>query len=185
MARLTRRHGKWALSLLPALLAVALIAGCGGDSKPPPPGTPSAAEFLIDQKVLDEQPKGSPEETLMNWWRSMQYNDFDGYLEQLSAPLRAERSQDKKAKGEIALVSGELVRAQPQVVNVEKAGNHATVFSRIAIRQPVGASRYTTSSTPQAFTLVREGGKWRIAEDFYVENRARIIEEALAAVKAG
>jgi len=169
--------------LLLIVVGAALLAGCGGDSKPPPPGTPSAAEFLVNEEVLAEQPKGSPEEALMTWWRSIQYNDFDGYLNELATPLRGQRERDKQARNELALVSGELNRAQPKIVHLQRSGNQATVFTRVESRQPVGATRYTTSSIPQAFTLTRQNGEWKIADDFYVKRRAQTIEEAIAAAK--
>jgi hypothetical protein len=160
------------------LASLVLVAGCGGESEPPPPGTPSAAEFLVDASLLNEQTKGSPEEALLLWWRSIQYNDLQGYLGNLTAPLRKQREAQPNFPRELALVSGELQRAQPQIGEVEESDGIATVYTRIESRVPVGSSDFTTSSSPQAFTLTREGKAWKVDDDFYVLNKAELIHKA-------
>ena len=161
-----------------AIAAVLAVTGCGGGSKPPPPGTPSAAEFLVESPEIAKQPKGSPQEGLMVWWRAIQYNDFNGYLEALSAPLRRKLEGDRQVREELSLVAGEATHSQPQVVNVQRSGDKATVFSRVETRTPVGATRFTTSSYPQAFSLVHEGDSWKIADDFYLNSRYKAIKKA-------
>lgn len=162
-------------------VAAALIgAGCGEGGDPPPPGEPSAAEYLITPADLRRQPDDSPQAALMEWWRSIQYNDFEGYVGALVAPVRAQRQASERAPRDLTLASGELIRSQPEIASVEENGNEATVYTRIETRQPIGATRFTTSSSPQAFTLVREGGEWRIADDFYVTNRANDIRKLLS-----
>ena len=161
-----------------------LLAGCGGGDDAPPPGTPSAAEYLLEPSDLAKAPKGSPQEALLIWWRSIQYNDYDGYLDSLAAPLRRQREADKQLRDGLTLVSGESIRSQPKVVNVQRSGDRATVFTRIETRTPVGSTRFTTSSYPQAFSLVQEGQDWKIADDFYVENRAKVINDAADAAAA-
>lgn len=166
-------------------IAVALVgAGCGDGGDPPPPGTPSAAEHLITPADLHRQPAGSPQESLLRWWMSIQYNDFEGYLESLAAPLRQQREADRAAPADLGLASGELVRSQPKITDTKLDKGTATIYTRIEARQPVGATQFTTSSTPQAFTLVREGGKWKIADDFFVESRADNIRKALKEARA-
>jgi hypothetical protein len=166
------------------VVAVALVAtGCGEGGDPPPPGTPSAAEYLLTPADIRRQPEDSPQAALMEWWRSIQYNDFDGYANALVAPLRAQREASDRARRDLTLASGELIRSQPEIADVREDGNETTIYTRIETRQPVGATRFTTSSSPQAFTLVREGGEWRIADDFYVTNRANNIRTVLNEAK--
>lgn len=163
------------------VVAVALVAtGCGEGGDPPPPGTPSAAEYLLTPADLRDLPQDSPQAALMEWWRSIQYNDFEGYVDVLVAPLRAQRLASDSARRDLALASGELIRSQPEIANVEEEEDQATIYTRIETRQPVGATRFTTSSSPQAFTLGREGGEWKIADDFYVTNRANDIRKVLS-----
>jgi hypothetical protein len=162
-----------------AVAAILAMAGCGGGANPPPPGTASAAEYLVTPAQLQRLPADSPQAALMRWWRSIQYNDFGGYADALSAPLRRQREQGDSGRSNLALASGELIRSQPKVTGSQESGGKATVYTRIESRQPVGASRFTTSSTPQAFTLVREGGEWKIADDFFVTNRAANIRKVL------
>lgn len=160
-----------------AVAAILIAAGCGGGGDPPPPGTASAAEYLVSAAEVDRQPADSPEEALMSWWRAIQYNDFDGYVSLLAAPLQSRRRASDAARRDLALASGELVRSQPKIDDAEETDGEATIYTRIETRQPVGATRFTTSSSPQAFTLVRQGGKWRLADDFYVTNRATNIRK--------
>lgn len=177
-------QGKILGTVVLALSSMLLALGCGGSSDPPPPGSPSAAEFLINASVIGEQPKGSPQEALLLWWRAIQYNDLGGYENALSAPLRNQREADKSFPDELQLVAGEAVHSQPKVESVEKGRGGATLFTRVETRQPVGASRYTTTSTPQAFTLVQEDGAWKIDNDFVVTHKAAEIEKALKAAEA-
>lgn len=156
-----------------------LLAGCGGGEDPPPPGSPSAAEFLITPAAVNAEPAGSPQRALLSWWRSIQYNDFEGYLAALAAPLRSQRQGDPRAQRDLTLVAGELIRSQPKISDVEEESSTATVFTRIETRQPIGATRFTTTSNPQGFTLVREGGEWKIADDYFVTSRANATRKAL------
>lgn len=162
-----------------AAAALISVAGCGGGD-PPPPGTPSAAENLLSLDTVHQQPAGSPEEALLQWWMHIQYNDLSGYLNDLAAPLRRQRAADEQTRRDLLLVSGDSLRSRPKFEEFKREGGSTTLYTRIETRQPVGASRFTTSGTPQAFTLIREGGdRWKIADDSYVLDRAAVIREAL------
>ena len=161
------------------LVAIIFVTGCGGGD-PPPPGTPSAAENLLSIAAVHRQPQGSPEEALLRWWMHIQYNDLTGYLNDLASPLRRVRESENQTRRNLLLVSGETLRSQPKFGDSQSEDGATTLYTRIDTRQPVGASRFTTSGAPQAFTLIREGGEWKIADDSYVLDRAGIIKEALA-----
>ncbi len=143
--------------------------GCGDGGDPPPPGTPSAAEYLVKPADVDQPAGGLAAAEPPALVESIQYNDFDGYLESLAAPLQSAGAEpDGAAAADLALASGELVRSQPKIDAPTVKDGAATIYTRIETRQPVGATSFTTSSSRQAFTLVREGGEWKIADDFYV-----------------
>jgi len=161
-----------------AAAALVSVAGCGGGD-PPPPGTPSAAENLLTLAAVHKQPAGSPEEALLQWWMHIQYNDLNGYLRDLAAPVRRQREADEQTRRNLLLVSGDSLRSRPKFEESLREDGATTLYTRIETRQPVGASRFTTSSTPQAFTLIREGGRWKVAEDAYVIDRAGVIREAI------
>jgi hypothetical protein len=165
-----------------AVVALFAVAGCGG-SDPPPPGTPSAAENVLSIAAVHRQPAGSPQQALLQWWMHIQYNDLHGYLTDLVGPLRAQREADEQTRRNLLLVSGDSLRSQPKLEESQREAGVTTLYTRIETRQPVGASRYTTSSTPQAFTLIREAGKWRVADDSYVLDRAAILRELLENAK--
>jgi len=164
------------------VVALLSAAGCGGGD-PPPPGTPSAAENLLTLAAVHRQPPGSPEEALLQWWMHIQYNDLHGYVNDLVGPLRALREGNEQTRRELLLVSGDSLRSQPKLEGSQREAGVATVYTRIETRQPVGASRFTTSSAPQAFTLIREGGQWKIADDSYILDRAAVIREAIENAK--
>jgi hypothetical protein len=166
------------LCAVAAAVALFVVTGCGGGD-PPPPGTPSAANNLLTLAKVHEQPHGSPEEALLQWWMDIQYNDLNGYLSGLAAPLRAQREADPRTRRNLLLVSGDSIRSQPKFEDSRRQAGTATLYTQIQTRQPVGASRFTTSSTPQAFALIRENGRWKIADDAYVLDRATIIREAV------
>jgi hypothetical protein len=163
-----------------AILAAWLVLGGCGDANPPPPGTPSAAENLLSPTEVLRAPSGSPEQALLRWWMHIQYNDLSGYFNDLAAPLRREREGEAGTRRTLFLVSGDSLRSQPKVLDVQREDGGTTLNTRIETRQPVGASRFTTSSSPQAFSLVRQGGEWKIADDSYVLDRAGVIRETLA-----
>jgi hypothetical protein len=164
------------------LVAILFAVGCGGED-PPPPGTPSAAENLLSLANVKQLPKGSPEQALMGWWMHIQYNDLIGYLNGLAAPLHRAREADATTKRNLVLISGESIRSRPKIIERQRENGRMTLYTRIETRQPVGASRFTTSSSPQAFTLVREGDEWKIADDSYVLDRAGIVREAIEKAK--
>jgi len=114
---------------------------------------------------------------------NIQYNDLQGYLSGLAAPLRQEREADPRTRHNLLLVSGDSIRSQPKLEDSRRQAGTATLYTQVQTRQPVGASRFTTSNTPQAFTLIRENGQWKIADDAYVLDRATIIREAVEATK--
>jgi hypothetical protein len=164
------------------VVALLFITGCGGGD-PPPPGTPSAAENLLTLAKVHEQPQGSPEEALLQWWMHIQYNDLHGYLSDMAAPLRRQREAEGRARRDLLLVSGDSLRSQPRFEESQRDAGVVTLYTRVETRQPVGASRFTTSSSPQAFTLIREGGQWVIADDSYALDRASVIREILESAK--
>ena len=43
------------------------------------------------------------------------------------------------------------------------------VFTKINYRQPAGARKYIVIEVPQAFKMVREGDRWRLLDDFFVQ----------------
>jgi hypothetical protein len=163
-----------------AALALFAVAGCGGGD-PPPPGTPSAANDLVTLAKIDEQKPGSPEKALLQWWMDIQYNNLGGYLGGMATPLRHQREADPRTRHNLLLVSGDSIRSQPKVEDSRRNAGTATLYTQVQTRQPVGASRFTTSNTPQAFTLVRENGQWKIVDDAYVLDRATVIREAVEA----
>jgi hypothetical protein len=165
-------------------IASALLGGCGNSPEPPPPGSPSASENLVTRHDIAATDPDSPGRALMTWWRSIQYAALPSYLESLSRPLRRELEGSGAAKGYLPLAASQLVRAKPKVSETEVDGNRATLYARVEIRVPLGSTRFQSSSSPQAFTAVREDGEWKIANDLYIQSQAQLVAESRKAAAA-
>ncbi len=151
--------------------AMSLLAGCGGGGAVTPQRIP-VNENLVTDGDIRAAAANSPQRSLLQWWRAVQYEDFPGYLELLSPSLRRQRTRSGRARLDLQLARGGFISAKPEVLSSDINGNRATVYTRINTRQPVGASRTYTISFPQAFSFVRENGSWGLADDLYIEQRA-------------
>ncbi len=118
----------------------------------------------------------------MTVWRAAQYDDLTGYLQSLTPVLRHERTRNGRAAIELQLAHGAFIPAKPAIVTAEIKGNQATC-NRIMVRQVIGASRTYTTSFPQAFTFARSNRSWGLADDGYVEQKAK--EVCAACISGG
>jgi hypothetical protein len=155
--------------LMFACAAAALVAGgCGEGELAPKRGLP-ANTVLVTQKDIAKYPPASPQRTLMSWWRAMQYTDGRGYLALLAKPLRTARQKDRLYRLQLPIIARQVDDAFPHITRVSIEDDRATVYTELEFRQLVGASDYATTRVAQAFSMVRENGAWRIADDLFVE----------------
>lgn len=161
--------------------AVGLLAGCGAGGTLRPHTIP-VNENLVTKGDIRAAAPHSPQRSLLRWWRAVQYDDVAGYLELLSPSLRQQRRTDGRARLDLQLAQGAFIPAKPEIVSSNINGSRAIVYTRINVRQAVGASKSYTTSFPQAFTFVRENDSWGLADDQYIEQRAN--EAAAAAAQA-
>ena len=146
--------------------------------------------MLVTQKDIAKYPPASPQRTLMSWWRAMQYTDGRGYLALLATPLRNARQADRAYRVQLPIIARQVDDAFPHITQVSIEGDKATVYTELEFRQLVGADKYATTRVAQAFSMVRESGIWRIADDLFVEAgvqdqlRAMAQQDAKAGVRA-
>jgi hypothetical protein len=114
-------------------------------------------------------PVGSSVRSLLAWWRSAQFADVTGvnagYAESVRHNLEAAGNEPEV----VSYFAGAIRSARPSIIDVERDGSFAVVYSRILFRQPIGLTRYVVVSVPHAFRLVREQGRWVLADDTYME----------------
>jgi hypothetical protein len=162
------------------VVVAALIGGCGASTTPVASGVPVTSN-LVSAAEINAMPAGSPQRTLLQWWRYIQYNELTDFVSLLATPLRQQQIRSGQAAADVAGASGALNSARPHITQVTYNGDRATIFTQIVIRQAVGATRYVQVRTPQAFALVRQGGAWRMADDLYVQLQAETANRAALA----
>jgi hypothetical protein len=150
---------------------VAVFAGCGGGGggEAPPQSLPGASDQILKKADVTRYPADSPERALLQWWRDTQHANFAGYATAFAVPVRKRIQTDRRAQDALNFFAGSIRAARPRVENVERDGPQATVYTDVEYRTPVGATRFVTTTRPQAFVLVRQQGTWRLRDDYFVQ----------------
>ena len=164
-------------ALLPALLAVVVLAGCGelgelsGRIEQPQ---------IVTREQLARYPAGSPERTVLLWWRALQFN----------SPELAARYYSRDLKLTTADLEEQLklgpdfldLKAGLRMVGTDESGDTATILAlrRRVLQYPNG--RADEVRVPMAFNLRREGGEWKLANNRYID---RALENAQAFIEQG
>jgi hypothetical protein len=113
--------------------------------------------------------EGTPEHALLDWWRHAQYRDLQGVLHYFRAAVRETHAESNLSRRKLELVAQTLRYARPDILETERAGDEAVIWTRVRVRRRTGHDRYVPWSTPHAFAMVREKGEWRLADDFFFE----------------
>lgn len=156
-------------ALATLVLAPVLASGCGGSGSLPPQQYPAAAEQLVSATDLRRLDATSPAYAVMAWWRDTQFNDRAGYLRHLTRAIRL-RLDESQVDRQLPILAAGIRTAKPEILSTEFAAGDATVYTKIAFRQPIGATRYVTTTRPQAFHLVRVAGTWRLADTSFADS---------------
>jgi hypothetical protein len=158
-----------ATALAAASLCATLASGCGGSATLTAQEYPAAAEQLVSASDLGRIDPASPGYAVMAWWRDAQFSDAAGYLSHLTRRVRLRLSTEELER-ELPILAGGIRTAKPRILSAELVGDSATVYTEIVFRQPIGASRYVTTTRPQAFRLVRARGRWRLSDTFFADS---------------
>lgn len=158
-------------------LAVVLALGPGGCSF----GGDEIAErvqepMLVSRQAVERQAPGSPARALLEWWRTMQFDDAPA-----AAGLYSERVEiDPKRLADELELAGAAFDARPGIVEVQEEGRRATVLALLERRTRNPNGRVDVLRRARAFHLVREDGAWKLADNRYLERAARtVLGEAL------
>ena len=153
------------LLVLAALVAPA--TGCGGDGELAPQQYPGAAEQLVTRPEVAHLNSDSPAYALLTWWRSSQYAEQSAFLQGFARVLAKDLSETESVDDEFEYFAGSIRVAKPEVTEVDLEGGQATVYTLIRFHQPVGSTRFVTSTKPQAFPMVWQRNRWRLADDHF------------------
>ncbi|HET9198531.1 MAG TPA: hypothetical protein VFN92_09805 [Solirubrobacterales bacterium] len=147
------RHGCVLLAALVALLA----AGCGGSGSTATGGTSAepVSEGGVTVAQIEKYPAGSPQRTVLEWWRDLQLNDPEHartlYLEPPPLPDLA---------GQFNYVAGDF-DGQVTLLSSEEEEGATTVLVRWA-PMPGEARR-------EPLRLGRDGNVWKLAEARFID----------------
>lgn len=166
------------------LLALILLPGCGAFSSDDVDARVDGPRLLTRAQV-ERQPVGSPQRTVFEWWRALQ---FDNALAAKRYYAESVGMTTARLDRQLAFGAGALtLDYRPRLVAVEEDGDRATVDVLLEYKKGNPNGRTDTLQIARAFNLVREGVKWKLAENLYLERRARLagalIEHAQAQAK--
>jgi hypothetical protein len=146
---------------LALLLAGLTAAGCGelgADWKGPRLARPEP----LARAAIERYPAGSPERTVALWYTALQRGDAAGaarYYSSRAAPPRRLLARAAPFFDRVTL--GPLT-------DVARFGRSATVYGGLRVRWQTPNGRAQEVRRPQAFTLVRERGAWRLADTYFL-----------------
>jgi hypothetical protein len=155
-----------------------LASGCGGSGTLAPQAYPAAAEQLVSATDLRRLDETSPAYALMIWWRDTQFNDRVGYLSHLTRAIRLRLDQSQVDR-QLPILAAGIRTAKPRILSTDFAAGDAVVYTEIVFRQPIGATRYVTTTRPQAFHLARVGGTWRLSDTSFADSMTAAALSAL------
>jgi hypothetical protein len=149
------------------VVGVLVLAGCGSSGELQPQQYPGAAEQLLTRSDVERQAAGTPQAELVTWWRGSQFAERGAFLRGFASPVIRRLSARPDLDRTLEYFSGSIRVTRPEIVDVELAGRTATVFTMLHMHQPIGAKRFVTATRPQAFAMVQERGRWRLADDYF------------------
>ncbi len=146
------RGGRLALTVV--ALSVLGLAGCGGSDRTDG-GASAEPAVTVAVSQIGAEPAGTPQRTVLHWWRDVQLNDPEHarglYLAPPALPSLA---------GQFNFVAGELA-GSVEVVAVERRGERAVV--RVRWEPAPGQERRAT------LRLGEDGGGWKLLDARFLD----------------
>jgi hypothetical protein len=155
---------------LAAITAGLIALGCGS-LQSDEVGRRVDGPWLLSRATVERQPPASPQRTVFEWWRALQFDDaplassFYSKAVEMS-PVRMERQLAIGAAG-LGLLS------RPRVVEVEQRARQAKVFVLLESRVGQPNGRIDVKQTARAFDLRREENQWKLTNNSYLERAVR------------
>jgi hypothetical protein len=157
--------------LAAGLLGLAmLLGGCSGlgsdDEVPERVKGPS----LLSEADVQGQPAGSPQRTLFEWWRALQFDDAPEAAKYYASDVDLTTAKLDQILSLGAPTLG--LTGRPRVVDTDMNGDAATVRVLLESDDPQANGRIDKTQTARAFDLVREAGAWKMADNRYLARPA-------------
>jgi hypothetical protein len=172
-------------------LSLILLAGCGSSgndtsssSVPPLPQARDLSAMVLTSDDVNRAPAGSPNRTLLTWWRAVQFRDIPSAKQEYANGVDV-----GDLEHQIASLSPPLSASRPSVVDTSETGNAAKLYV-IVQTLPLGATgavrggRTRAVETPVVFRLVKQGDTWKLADNSYLDQRTRAQDAAAKAARA-
>jgi hypothetical protein len=156
------RHVLHALVLV-LLLVIPGCADLGGKRK----GVQPLPAERVEADAVERYATGTPERTVLEWFRALQGGEARRAAGFYSAGLAVDERQIARERRTAARFFERV--SMRGVLDVSRSADRATVFTEIAARWAAPNGREEEVRSPQAFTLVREGDGWRLADDLFLD----------------
>ena len=134
-------------------------------SEAPPPR--NVRDVLVRQRDIESAPS-KPAGALLHWWRALQFSDDAGV-----AGAYAENVETGPIGRQVRKLSTSLANVRPAILETEEDDDRAVV--RVVIQsygfKPRGGPML--SETAQAFSLTRQAGGWKLADNAFLRGRYR------------
>jgi hypothetical protein len=137
-------------------------------AKRPPPKPP-----LLMPRDLARYPVASPQYSLLAWWRAAQFGDYSTYLSGFTSQVQHRLAADPKTKRAFVAFTGfadyaAVKFAAVKILSVRGKSPGAKLYV-VATYRAGGPNGTVLGTYPHMFTLVRQGGVWRQANDDFVQ----------------
>ena len=152
---------------LAAALCVAVGLSACGDLGGRYRGSQIVAPPPVDGRALARYPPGSPQRTVLEWFGTLQRGDAVGLSRYYTAGTPATTPMALRFQLVQARSFFRRVALGPLSVDTVRPDS-ATVISDLRVRWQAPNGRAQELRSPQSFTLVRERGRWRFADTYFL-----------------
>jgi len=127
----------------------------------------------VGPEHLEEFGPGSPERTVLEWWRHVQYHNPDGAYDLYSDDADVSRDDVER---QITFAASSFVGA-PEIADVDRDGELATVYMTV---QPPGSD---SPPRPLSANLREEGSSWRLRDNALMQQQVGRVARARASAE--
>ena len=148
-------------------LSVAVALGACGDLGGRYRALQIVRPAAVDQRALERYGPGSPERTVLEWYAALQRHDVVAASRYYA--LRASGATPGRLRRLMAGARPFFTRVGlgPLSADAVRPGS-AMVFTDLRVRWEAPNGRAQELRSPQSFTLVREAGRWRFADTYFL-----------------
>jgi hypothetical protein len=167
------------------VLALASLAGCSSQkSVPARPASDATTLSIVSQRDLAAVPGGSPQRTVLNWWRLTQFKVVQDGLAQFTPAARRQLEKAGYPTFVIGSLGPWLRNGQPQIQHVDVVNaKHAVVYTQTVFKVPLGNDLVRHNVDVLAFALERRRGAWLLSDPSWVIAQANSLRQAQLAAQ--